>query len=509
MADAPVRIGERPLTVSDVSAVADGAVVALDDVALQRIRASRAVVDALVDGEQLIYGLNTGLGHMRDVRVPIDDLRAYQVDIVRLHAGGIGPPLDRRIVRAAIVTRLAGIAAGGSGASPAMADLLVEMLNRGVTPQVPAIGSVGAADLMHMAAIAQVLIGQGRADVDGEVLDGRAALSRVGLAPITLEPKDGLAAVSANGVAVGHACLVVERARRLAKAADVVATVSLEAIGGNPSIVDPTVAAAKGVPGQVAAADRIRALLAGRRSAVDGGGMSVQDPLSFRVAPQVHGAFREAIDQLTHAAELELAAMADNPLVVIDQARMVSNGNFAPVLLALSADALRPALGHVVQLSDRRSGHLFDRLATSDLLVSPAGIAESIATGGAIMRYSSAARLAEARSLVDPVSLDIGVLDVGVEDHAANAPLAVRRSDELISIALDILCIELATARASLELTGAAGSVGEGTRAACAAFDEAVATVGGPPPADRLVAVLREALGRSIVPAAEEAAGLA
>jgi histidine ammonia-lyase len=504
-----VRIGSRPLTVDDVVAVADGTPVTLEAEARQRIAVSRSVVDALVGGDALIYGLNTGLGHMRDVRVPLDHLRAYQVDIVRSHAGAIGPPLQRRIVRAAMVARLAGIAAGGSGASPILAEMLVELLNRGVTPVVPLVGSVGAADLMHMACIAEVMIGEGRAEVDGEVLPGSAALARAGLEPITLEPKDGLAAVSSNGVAMGHAALVVERARALARAADIVVAVSLAASGGNPSIVDPVVGRAKGIAGQVVAADRIRAMLAGSDRDLAGRSMSVQDPLSYRVGPQVHGAFRETIQQLSVAVETELNAMADNPLVVVDEGRLVSNGNFAPMVLALTADALRPAVAHLGQVSDRRSGHLFDRLATSDLLASPEGMSEALGTGGAILRYASAARVAELRSLADPVSLDIGVLDVGVEDHAANAPLAVRRSDEALAVAEDILAIELSIAAAFVETFAVQGRLGRGIEAALAAFDEATTTAGGRSPADLLVATVREALGSAIVPAAEAAAGLA
>lgn len=506
---AAITIGTRPVTVDEVVAVADGAPVRLGSEADERIRAARAVVDSLVASDELIYGLNTGLGHMRDVRVPIEVLREYQIGIVSSHAGAVGPPLSRRVVRAAMFSRVVGIAAGGAGGSPALAHQLVELLERGVTPVVPTIGSVGAADLMHMACIAEVLIGQGRAEVDGDVLPGAEALARVGLVPIVLEPKDGLVAVSANGVGIGQAALVADRARWVARLADVVFVTSLEAVGGNPSIVDPVVAAAKGLPGQAEAADRMRALLAASGRCVAGAAMSVQDPLSFRVAPQVHGAFRVAIDQLVGATELELNAAADNPLVVAAEGRIVSNGNFAPMVLALAADALRPAMGHVGLLADRRLGHLFDRFVSDEKFARPEGLSEAADLGAALARYAAAALLSELRALADPVSLDIPILDVGVEDHASNAPFAVRRSDEALDILEDILAIELASARALVRFTGAVGTTGVGATAALKALEAALAPLGARPSAEAARQAIRAAFRSTIVPTAEAAAGLA
>jgi histidine ammonia-lyase len=503
-----VEIGDRPLTIDAIVAVADGAEVALTAGAVERIVASRQVVDALVGGEELIYGLNTGLGNLRDVRVPVDVLREYQRAIVVSHAGGIGSPLPGRVVRAAMLARLAGIAAGGSGGSLAMAQQMAGLLNRGVTPVVPEVGSVGASDLMHMAAIAEVLIGEGSAEVEGERLPGAEALARVGLEPIVMEPKDGLASVSANGVAIGHAALVAARARWLARAADVVFSVSLEATAGNPSIVDPAVARAKGIAGQTESARRIHALIAGSDRCVAGSAKSVQDPLSFRVTPQVHGAYRLAVDQLAWATETELNARTDNPLVVAAERRIVSNGNFAPMVLALAADAIRPAVAHVGQISDRRSGHLFDTLAADERIATPEVLIGSAEAAPLMLRYASAARAAELRALADPVSLDIPVLDLGVEDHATNAPLTVRRSDDALDLLTDILVIELLIARPEVRLLGDVGQVGGGTGAGLEALDASLAALGDRPPVESMRSATRDALA-SIVDAAEAAAGIA
>ncbi len=350
----PVRITTAPMTLAELCRVADGARVELDAQAIDRIEAGRAVVDRALQAGLPVYGLNTGLGHLMDQVVEPELLRMYQVAIVALHDGAVGEALPARVVRAAMLARLNGIARGGSGARLAVAQQLVSMLDAGIHPIVPRVGSVGASDLMHMAAIASVIIGRGQAEVAGNILDGAAALAAVGLEPLVLEPKDGLALISANGVAIGHGALVVERAGRLLEAADVVASASMEVVRANPTMLDPVVAAAKPMPGQIAASAHLRTLLAGSGLWAPGGPARLQDPLSFRVVPQVHGAGRDVLDFVRDAVTVELNAMDDNPLVDIGQDRMIHNGNFHPMTMAIGFDALRVALAHVGQISDRR-----------------------------------------------------------------------------------------------------------------------------------------------------------
>jgi histidine ammonia-lyase len=460
-----VILESEPLSPADLLLVAGGARLELGDAARRRIQASRAVIDRHVAGQELVYGLNTGLGHWRDQRVPDEALRAQQPAIVAMHAGGLGPPLRTDIVRAAMAVRVAGMARGGSGASPALADTLLAMLNAGVHPIVPATGSVGAADLMHMAAIGLVAIGQGRAEYEGETLPGDEALRRAGIEPVALAPKDALTLISANGVAIGHAALVVARAEAAAQLADAVLATSLEAIRGNVSIVDPIVASAKPVAGQAESAATIRAMLEGSQRCLPGGAASVQDPLSFRVGPQVHGAMRETTRFLREQVAIELAAMDDNPLVDIDSGRLISNGNFHPMALALAADALRPAVAHVGQLSDRRLNHLWSSVAA---LVDPTDADLAARAGelsGLLMRYSSAVRYTELREIANPVTLDIPPLDLGVEDHATNAPLAVARSEQALGLLDDVLVVELLVAADVLRLADPdLAEVGAGVR---------------------------------------------
>jgi histidine ammonia-lyase len=501
LTSAAVEVGDRPATIEDVVRIADGAPLALTQSARERIAAGRAVVDALVEGDELIYGLNTGLGHMRDARMPLETLGQYQEAIVAVHDGAFGEPLPTRVVRAAMAVRVIGIGLGGSGASPAIADQLVAMLDHRIHPIVPSIGSVGASDLTQLAAIAKVALGTGRAEVEGVVVSGAEALARAGLEPLALRPKDGLSFISANGVSVGWAALVAARARTIADLADLVVAVSLEATEGNLSIVDSVAATAKPVPGQAIAADRIRTFLSGSVRCT-GAARSVQDPLSFRVAPQVHGAYREFVGLLGHQVEIELAAIDDNPIVATAERRMISNGNFHPIAMALSADALRPAIAHVGQLSDRRMNHLWPLLLAGAETATPAAMIEAASHGGALLRYAAATRAAELRELAGPATLDIAPLDVGVEDHSTNAVTAVRRTDEALDRLEDVLAVELMLAWQLLARMPDRGAMGVGTGAAIDALDAAFPVGQARTPSDAFHAGVKAALHEPILAAA-------
>ncbi|MGY1689801.1 aromatic amino acid lyase [Geodermatophilus sp. SYSU D01105] len=455
-----VTIGTAPLSVDDLLAVVGGARVELDAGARDAVAAARGVVDDALAADAAVYGLTTQVGHLRDTRLTEEEIRGEQRFLVLSHAGGIGPPLPVPVVRAALAVRLAGIARGGSGASVAAAETLVAMLNAGVHPVVAETGSVGAADIGQMAGMAQVAIGVGRARYRGEDLPGGEALRRAGIRPLELSGKDGLALISANGVSVGQAALVVARAARAAAAADVAAALSMEAIRANPSVVHPAVGRAKGIPGQVAAADHLRELLAGSALLGPAGAASVQDPLSFRVVPQVHGALREHVTATRAAVATELAAAADNPLVSVEDRALVSNGNFHPMVLAIACDALRIAVAHVGQLSDRRMTHLWE-VFFRQLAGPPPSAAHGLA-----LRPPAAAVVAELRQLAAPATLDVPPLDNGVEDHATGAPLSARTADTALGLLEDVLAVELLLAADVLATAPEGTALGAGAAAA-------------------------------------------
>ncbi|TFV90455.1 aromatic amino acid ammonia-lyase [Blastococcus sp. CT_GayMR16] len=456
-----IDVARVPLT--DLLSIARGASVGLADGARERIASGRRVVDGVLASGRAVYGLTTGVGHLRDVRVPDGELIGQQYMIVMTHSGGFGPLLPTEVVRAAMAVRLVGLTRGGSGASPAVAESLVGLLNAGVHPLLPRTSSVGAGDLGAMALVAQVAIGAGRAEYLGELLSGGEALARAGIAPLVLQAKDGLAMVSANGVSVGQGALVAERAGVLADAAELVAALSMEATRGNPSVALPVVAEGKPFPGLAESCRQLREALSGSYLLGSGVPASVQDPLSYRVVPQVHGAFRDTTAFVAQTVETELNSQADNPLVSPSDGTLVSNGNFHPVLLAVAFDALRVAIAHVGQLSDRRLGHLWAAFFEAMSGGSPSFEGPPPDLPGMHLRYAAAAAYAELRQLAAPVSLDVGVLDQGVEDHSTAAPLSVRKADEALDLLADILTIELLLAADILDLRPELPTLGAGT----------------------------------------------
>jgi len=465
-----VTITEAPLAIEDLLAVAGGARVELDAGTRARIAAGRALVDrALADGAA-VYGLTTQVGHGKDTRLTDEEIQGEQRFLVASHSGGIGPPLPAAIVRAALAVRLNGIARGGSGASVAAAEILAAMLNAGVHPVVPETASVGAADIGQMAGMAQVAIGMGRAEYRGEVVPGGEALRRAGITPLVLGGKDGLALISANGVSVGQAALVAARAAAVAEAADVAAALSMEATGANVSVLQPAVGRAKPIPGQIAAAGHLRELLAGSPLLEPGGARSVQDALSFRVVPQVHGALREYVTAARSAVTVELNAAADNPLVSVPDQALISNGNFQPVVLAIAHDALRIALAQVGLLSERRMSHLWDAFFRRT-----AGGPPPAVPYGLQLRYPAAALFGELKQLAAPASLDTPPLDLGVEDHGTGAPLSVRKADAALGLLEDLLAVELLLAGDVLAAAPARLALGAGTGAALRTVEQAIA----------------------------------
>jgi histidine ammonia-lyase len=464
-----VTITEEPLAIEELLAVVDGARVELDEKTLAGIAASRAVVDRALAAGEIVYGLTTQVGHGRNTRLTEEQIRGAQRLLIVSHGGGIGAPLPTAIVRAALMARLNGIARGGSGAGVAVAEILAAMLNAGVHPVVAETASVGAADLGQMAGMAQVAIGMGRAEFRGEVLPGAEALRRAGITPLELGGKDGLALISANGVSVGQAALVVARAAVVAEAADIAAALSMEAIGANTSILHPAVGQAKPIPGQIAATDHLRALLAGSPLLIPDGGRAVQDALSFRVVPQVHGALREYVTAARSAVTTELNAAADNPLVYVPEQVLISNGNFHPVVLATAHDALRIVLAQVGQLSDRRMSHLWDTF------FGPWAMGPATTAYGVQLRYPAAALLPDLKQLAAPASLDAPSLDHGIEDHGTSAPLSVRKTDAALAMLEDLLAIELLLARDVIATAPATPALGTGTSAVLRTVEEAIA----------------------------------
>jgi histidine ammonia-lyase len=461
-----VRLGAQPPSVSDIVAVAEGAPVELDADARATIAASRAVVERAIEAGEPVYGLNRRLGAGRDDAVEAADFAAFQRRTIANHRGGIGAPLSEVEARAVVATRLAGFARGGAGVRPELADAYRALLNAGVTPRIPSRGSVGAADLTALAEVAAVVIGTGVVLRAGEELPAAAALAGAGLQPIELAPHEALAALSANALSVGVGSLAAVAARQLAEALDLVVALSLEAVGaagpaGNLSPYSSAVAEARGGSGQQASAQAIRAALDGSGLEAPDRTVSVQDPLAFRTAPQLHGALRESVARLRTELEVELAARSENPVVDLPSGRLVSGGNFQALPLALALENLRLALAHVAEASERRTAALSSALA-------PARREGRTRIPGLLL-YAAADAVAEVRQLAAPATLGSSTLS-GVEDHATYAPLALRLLQRSLARTSEVVAIEALHAADLLGVLDAAPS-GAGTARLAAAVD--------------------------------------
>lgn len=462
-----VRISSDPMTLEEVLAVADGSTVELSDEAVGVITRSRAVVDASIDRGEAIYGVTTGVGHARDDLLPADALEALQPFLVEMHLGGLGDPLPSEVVRAGMVARLNGFARGGAGVSLAVAESIEAMLNSHIHPVIPTTGSVGSGDLGQLAFLGRALLGRGEVEWNGRVVEATVALGGSGIPVPSLQPKDALGVISSNALTIGHGVLLWRAISRLLSLADLVAATSMEAIGANPSFFDPVVSRARGSKGQIETSSSLRRALAGS-SRVDAAVASVQDPLSFRVVPQVHGACRDVLATAGTHLDDELNAASDNPLVDLSSERVLSNGNFHAMNVALSAESLRVSLCHVGLLAERRMGHLWDAAVSSLGDMSPAeGDSPPEEPpplfAGLALRYPAAVRYTRLRQLAQPVTLDVPPLDLSVEDHATNASEALWITRRSVGIVTELLTIEALIAFARLSTAPAKGPLGEGT----------------------------------------------
>ena len=445
--------------------------VLLADETRRRLQAARTVVERAAREERAVYGVTTGLGASKDVRLPADDLADFQRRAVMGRSVAVGEPLPTDVVRAIVFARAAAMARGGSGVSPAVLDTLVSMLNAGVHPIVPRWGSIGAADLGLLAAMALPVIGAGEAEVRGERLAATEALHRAGLTPVTLGPKDGLALVSANAASVGHGALVLWDAQHALEAESIATALAMEGFCASLSPLDPRAQAARPAPGQVDAARRLATLLEGSALWDEGAARSFQDPISFRCASQIAGAARSATRYAGDCVEIELNSAGDNPLVLAESDAIVHNGNFHAAALAQAFDLVAIALAHVASAAAERTIKLLSPPHSAlPLNLTPHG---GTRTGFATVQKTVTALVAEMRHLANPGSLDFLPVSEGVEDHAPNAPFTVQKAAQVVDRLGYVTAIELLVAAQAVDLRPLA-PMGRGARAAWEAVRAAV-----------------------------------
>jgi len=441
------------LTLDDLEAIArEQAPVAIADAARARVRAARAVVDECAARDEPTYGVNTGFGDFAEVRIPADSLAALQVNLLRSHAAGVGEPLPIPVVRATMALRANVLAKGYSGIRLETLALLIEMLNRGVHPVVPSRGSVGASgDLAPLAHLALVLIGEGSAWRGDASEPGAAALESAGLAPVALAAKEGLALINGTQASTALLGLAVADAARLARAADIAAALSIDALRGSARPFEARIHEARGFTGQRLSAANLATLMA--ESPINASHANcgrVQDAYSMRCAAQVHGAARDALAFARRTFDTEANAATDNPMVFADAREIVSGGNFHGAPVALSADVVCLALAQLATISERRS----ERLVNPALSGLPAFLTEhgGLQSGLMLAQVTAAALASELKTLAHPASVDSIPTSAGREDHVSMSMAAALKASRAVDLARHVVACELLCACEAIDL---------------------------------------------------------
>jgi histidine ammonia-lyase len=451
-----IQIDGEHLTIEELHyLVFEGATAELSAAARERMKASRAVIETLIESDAPVYGVNTGFGKMASTRISHGEIGHLQLNLVRSHACGVGAPLSEPATRAMLVLRANAIAKGFSGVRPLVAETLIAMLNRGVHPVIPSQGSVGASgDLAPLAHLAQVAIGEGEAVYQGRGLGGGEAMHAAGIAPLTLGAKEGLALLNGTQGMLALLALAVREAEIAVDTADVTAALSLDALRGSPAAFDARIANVRPHAGQALTARNIERLNRGseireshRSPAKD---PRVQDPYSLRCAPQVHGAVRDALTQIRATISIELNSATDNPLVFADSGEVISGGNFHGQPLAMAADQMAIALATLAGISERRVEQMTNP-QTSQLpafLVAEAGLN----SGFMILQVTAAALASEMKALAAPHSVDSIPTSANQEDYVSMGMSAARRLAPMLANLRNILAIEALGACQGIDL---------------------------------------------------------
>lgn len=449
-----IEIDGKSLTLEDFRRVAmAGEECSVGLETLRAVQRGRELVAAVEQGDVAIYGINTGFGELARNRIPRDKLRSLQRRLLLSHAAGVGPPLPDPAVRGMILLRANALARGHSGVRPEVVELLVQMLNTGILPVVPRRGSVGASgDLAPLAHLALPLIGVGTVKVDGRELEAADALSAAGLAPLTLEAKEGLALINGTQAMTSLVALAAIEAHRLAAIADLVGAMSTDALRGTDAAFDPRIQELRPYPGQLASAANLTALLQGSeiRESHREGDDRIQDPYSIRCMPQVHGAVRGVLADVEAKLAIEMNAVTDNPLVFPSEAEILSGGNFHGEPMALAADILAVALAELGSMSERR----IEKLTNSAFSWLPSFLVEDAGLNSGFMmaQVTAAALVSESKVLCHPASVDSIPTSADKEDHVSMGMGAALKLHQVAGNVRQVLAIELLAGAQGIDL---------------------------------------------------------
>lgn len=448
-----IIIGQSPLTLAQLRAVTDGPVtVSLTDAAWAAVDKGAATVAAILAEGRTVYGINTGFGLLANTSIAPEDLETLQKNLVLSHACGVGALLDEGVTRLLLVLKIASLSKGASGIRRKTLEALIALVNADVLPCIPSKGSVGASgDLAPLAHMSCVLIGVSEARRQGQTLSAEAAMAQVGLKPLILGPKEGLALLNGTQCSTALALAGLFAAEAAFAAGIAAGALSVDALKGSDAPFDPRIHALRGQPGQIAVAARLRDLLDGSaiRDSHREGCHKVQDPYSLRCQPQVMGAALDVLKSAAATLEREANAVTDNPLVFIDDGDVISGGNFHAEPVAFAADQIAMVLCEIGNISERRTSILVDPKMSElpAFLVKESGLN----SGFMIAQVTAAALVAENRMVAHPCSVDTVPTSANQEDHVSMATHGARRLLDMAENTATVVGIELLAAAQGLE----------------------------------------------------------
>mgnify|MGYP002738660898 CR=1 FL=1 len=471
--DVTVTVKGRDLSLTDVWLVArEKQKVVLDDEAVERIAKAKKVVDKIAMDGTPTYGISTGFGELSTVYIEPDKNESLQRNLILSHACGVGDPFPEDVVRAIMLLRLNTLAVGYSGVSDEVPEILVDMLNKGVTPYVPSKGSLGASgDLANLAHVALVMLGEGEAFYEGKRMKGSEALEAAGIKPVRLNGKDGLALINGTQIMAALGTLSAVESMLLLLQADMGTALTFEAFNGITKALDPRIHQLRAQPGQMAVAENLLSLLEGS-SSVDTRPNDVQDPYTLRCVPQVHGATVDAINYVAEVLTREINAVTDNPIVFPETGEVISGGNFHGQPLAITLDFLAIAVAELANISERRTERLVNPQLSGNLpafLIKESGVN----SGFMIPQYTAAALVSENKVLTHPASVDSITSSANKEDHVSMGANAARKLREVIKNTRQVLAIEWMVAAQAIDLREI-DKLGRGTADIYAAVREKV-----------------------------------
>lgn len=489
-----IELDGRTLDRHKIERVVYGKVKAIvPEVDLIRVRASRERIEKQLRDGKVIYGVNTGFGKLSDIEIEKEDIAKLQLNLLRADAVGVGDPLPTPVVRAMMVLRANALAKGFSGIKEDTLLLLVNMINKGVHPIVPSKGSVGASgDLAPLAHVAIVLIGEGKAEYEGEILSGAEALKRAGLTPVSLEAKEGLALINGTQAMTGVGVVTLNEAERVGLAADMAACLTMEALQGIISAFDSELLAVRPHPELEFVASRMRNWLKGSKRITHQGEIRMQDAYSIRCIPQVHGASWQAFNYVEERLKIEINSATDNP-IILENGEIISGGHFHGQPIALAMDFLKVGAAEWANISERRT----ERLVNPQLSgLSPfLAMDPGLECGLMVPQYAAAALVSENKVLAHPASVDSIPTSANQEDHVSMGTIGSRQAREIVHNSARVIAIELICASQAIYLEKAENQLAPATRD----YLEKVREICPPLDSDRAISDQMEALAQYIL----------